>query len=124
MRKLRFSDESLLRAILVTLASVAGCADQVPPRLVVAQVNQDVLAGIDRTRTRVAAGDLKKLEPAFRLELPDEEGLAFRMRNSVALKAFGAPDCTVLVGDASDMAIHWFGGLRAEYVRSVFPRRS
>ena len=42
------------------------------------------------------------------------------MRNSVALAVFGAPDCTVVIGDASDIAIHWFRGSQAAYAQSVF----
>ena len=91
-----------------------------PLPVVVAELGEDVLAGIDRTRTRISAFDVEKLEPAFRLELPDEEAPSFRMRSSVALAVFGAPDCTVLIGDTSDMAIHWFGGSRAAYVHSIF----
>ena len=104
-------------AILLTLASVGGCADQLPPS-VVAQLSEDVLAEIDRNRTRISAADVEDLEPIFQLELPGHE--AFRMRSSVALAVFGVPDCTVVIGDASDIAIHWFRGSRAAYAQSVF----
>ena len=106
-------------AILLALASLVGCEGQVSPS-VVAQLSEDVLAGIDRNRTRISADDVGKLEPAFQLEFPDEGVSPFRMRGAVALAAFGAPDCTVLVGDAWDLAIHWFGGSRAGYLSSAF----
>ena len=107
-------------AILLTLASVGGCADQGARPRVVGQLSEDVLADIDRTRARVSVGDVEKLEPAFRIELTDKDAPSFRMRNSVALAVFGVPYCTVLVGDTSDMAVHWFGGSSAAYAHSVF----
>ena len=104
--------------MLLALAFL-GCADYVSSS-VVAQLSDDVLVGVDQNRTRVSAVDIEALEPAFRLKLPDEKASSFRMRSSVALVAFGVPDCTVLIGDTSDMAIHWFGGSRAASVSSVF----
>ena len=106
-------------AILLAVAWVAGCGDQMSPA-VVARLSEDVLAGIDRTRTRISAFDVQNLEPSFRIELPVEKAPSFRMRSSVALAVFGAPVCTVLIADTSDMAIHWFGGPRAAYASSVF----
>lgn len=116
------SGSSARAAILLTLASVTGCADQdqAPPPRVVAQLSKDVLAGIDRTRARIPAVSVEKLEPVFRLELPNDEAPSFRMQGAVALAAFGVPDCIVLIGDTSDLAIHWFGGSRAAYMHSVF----
>ena len=107
-------------AILLTLPSMAGCSDHSPPSFVIAQLSEDVLVGIDRARTRISPVHVETLEPAFQLELLDGEASSFRMRSAVALAVFGAPDCTVLIGDTSDMAIHWFGGSRAAYVRSLF----
>ena len=114
-----FLDGSSLRAAMLLSFAFLRCTDHVPPP-VVAQLSEDLLVGVDRNRTHVSAVDIEELAPAFRLELPDERASSFRMRSSVALVAFGAPDCTVLIGDASDMAIHWFGGSRARYLHSVF----
>jgi hypothetical protein len=42
------------------------------------------------------------------------------MNNPIAVEAFGAPDCLALVADASDIAVHLFGGANGAYQRSVF----
>ncbi len=67
---------------------------------------------------RLSVESIERMRPIHEFATP--EGWSFRMQETVDLAAVGPDRCRIVVADAGDRAIHWFGGAPPTHSHSLY----
>lgn len=83
-------------------------------------MGSEYLATIDRGRTTADTAAILQMSPAFEFEQPHHLEWPFRMRQPIGLGLVATPEATLIVADASDIALHRFAVCPPTYLRSHY----